>query len=351
MSCIISDEFERLKIVKKLLEFHANKEVFIDVKDMDDAALVKIDEKYSFVIASDFIRGSGFYLFQLGFLDYFDVGYYLIAANLSDIAAMGAEPKGLTSVIRYNNEMNDYDFTQIFMGMKQASDDFNTPIIGGDIGGYEKDVFSATAFGIIETEKALLRHNVQENDLLCITGTVGLPISALVYFKELKETSFKLSELEEQIILKSWKRPVARIKEGRFLADNKIANGCLDVSDGVKSSIEQLSAFSDKSFTIYSNKIPIHDITKKISAYLKKDPVSIAISSSVDFELMFTVPVEKINKCNKFFIKIGVPLTVIGKVNKDGKNKIINDNGSESILPGISWKQQKGDEYLKNIIG
>src|ERR1051326_527723 len=191
----ISDETVRLRIVHEVLSAASgpHRASTIGVSEMDDAALIPISSFESLVIASDFIRGSEFYLFQLGHMNYFDVGYYLVIANISDIAAMGAEPRGLTTVVRYSKEMTDEQFRLVFAGIAAAANDNRVEIVGGDIGGYRSDVFAATAFGVIETSKALRRSGARPGDLLCVTGTIGLPISALIYFKETKGAGFSLS--------------------------------------------------------------------------------------------------------------------------------------------------------------
>jgi thiamine-monophosphate kinase len=317
---------------------------------MDDCALLKISEKESLAITSDFIRGSGFYRFELGLLNYFDVGYYLISANLSDIASVGARPLGLTTVIRYA-DMDDTDFREVFNGMKTSADVHNVQIIGGDIGGHKADVFVATAFGIVDTEKALLRKNVKDDDLLCVTGVIGRPITALTYFKEVKNYGFSLDEEEEKRILNSWKRPAARINEGLLLSQQQFANACQDISDGLKATIEQMSELSGKTFTIYSNKIPIDIATIKLAEFLKIDPIQIAISASVDFELLFTIPKDKLQDCTDAFASQGFNMFIIGEVNNRNKNILIGLDETEKDLPGVTWKQQQSSDYLKQIIG
>lgn len=354
MNEFISDETTRLKTLKNILLKDNNEGlnplIQVSVESLDDAALIKISEEESIVVASDFIRGSGFYLFQLGYLDYFDIGYYLIAANLSDIAAMGAEPFALTTVIRYKKEMTDEQFSQIVRGIKAAANFFNVQIIGGDIGGYSTDVLAATALGTVKTENALLRKGVKNNDLLCVTGAIGLPITALVYFKEVKPLNFSLSIQEEEKILLSWKRPVARIKEGLLLSKNKVANACQDISDGLKATIQQMSDASNKTFTVYSDRLPIDETTKKIASFLDTDSVKIAVSASVDFELMFTISPEQERFCSELFKKYGCNYSVIGEVNSLNKNILLDSSGNQLELPGVEWKQQTGD-YLKEIIG
>jgi thiamine-monophosphate kinase len=349
---MISDESVRLNILKNILadtNDNLSQNVIVSVESMDDAALIRISDEQSLVIASDFVRGSGFYLFELGYLNYFDVGYYLIAANVSDIAAMGAKPLGLTTVIRYAKSMTDEEFQQIFDGMKTAADCFSVKIVGGDIGGHSADVFAATAFGLVKNDLALLRKNVQDNDLLCVTGKIGIPITALTYFKEVKQQGFSLSPEEEEKILLSWKRPSPKIKEGLILSENKIANACQDVSDGLKATIEQISSISGKTFTINYEKLPIDETTQKMASFLGTDVLQIAISSSVDFELMFTMSPDKQDLCSQLFEQNGCTYSIIGKVNSLGKNVLINENGQPIDLPGVAWKQQTGD-YLKEII-
>src|ERR1041385_565794 len=324
MTSTKSDEMIRLAMLKQIIgetgPQSSNKCFQLGVEAMDDAALLRLSDTESLVIATDFIRGSGFYLFQLGYLNYFDVGYYLIAANVSDIAAMGAIPLGLINVVRYTDGMTDEEFCQVFRGMKAAADDFGVWIVGGDIGGHSSDVFVATAIGIVTTDTVLLRRNVKDGDLLCVTGTIGLPITALTYFKKAKPQGFSMTEQEEERILMSWKRPQPRIKEGRLLSENRIANGCQDVSDGLQATIEQMSAISGKTFTAYADRLPIDITTHKLADFLKVDPVRIAISASVDFELMFTISAANESHCRRLFEEEGLGFTVIGQVNSEGKN-------------------------------
>ncbi|MCB0539117.1 MAG: thiamine-phosphate kinase [Bacteroidetes bacterium] len=350
MKSKISSEATLLSIIKSTLNYQKSNEVQIGVESMDDCALVKISEKESLAITSDFIRGSGFYLFELGLLNYFDVGYYLVSANLSDLASVGARPLGLTTVIRYA-DMDDADFREVFNGMKASADLHNVQIVGGDIGGYKADVFTATAFGIVETEKALLRKSVKDDDLLCVTGIIGRPITALTYFKEVKNYGFMLSQEEETTILNSWKRPPARLKEGYLLSQENLGNACQDISDGLKATIEQMSELSGKSFTIYSNKIPIDNATRKLADFLKVDPIQVAISASVDFELLFTIPKSKKQECLDTFEKQGLNMYIIGEVNDRNKNILVDTNNTEKDLPGVTWKQQQTSDYLKQIIG
>lgn len=331
-------------------EHRADSPVQVGVKQLDDAAVVRVSNELSLIIASDFVRGSGFFLFELGHLNYFDVGYYLVVANLSDLAAMGTRPTGVTTTIRYSKRMSDQEFEQVFMGMDAAIKRYGTEIVGGDIGGYSEDVFAATAFGFMKTSQVLLRSSVHENDLLCVTGIIGLPITALLYFKEVKAKGFQLSAEEEDRILASWRRPRARIDEGALLAEQGLGHACQDISDGLKSTIEQISALSGISFTIRESALPIDGATRGMADFLHVPPAQIAMSASVDFELLFTISPSELDRCQKMFAEKALSFKVIGQTNTSGKNILVSDNGDEQILPGIPWAQQTTD-YLGEIIG
>lgn len=301
------------------------------------------------MIASDFVRGSGFYLFELGYLNYFDIGYYLVIANLSDLAAMGARPTGLTTIVRYSKKMSDEDFKSVFKGIDAAAKDYGTEVVGGDIGGYSEDVFAATAFGIIKTSNALLRSRTKPGDQLCVTGKIGLPITALLYFKDIKAKGFSLPPEEEERILRSWRRPSARLKEGALLAETGLAHSCQDISDGLKATVEQISALSGCSFTIDAKSLPIDSSTRAMAEFLGVSSAQIAMSASVDFELVFTIAPHEQARCRDTFARHGLHFEVIGTVNSTGKNTIVSEEGNETILPGVPWVQQT-DNYLSQIV-
>jgi thiamine-monophosphate kinase len=348
----VSDEFTRIAMLQTIVanEHRSNSIIQVGVRELDDAAVVRVSDVESLIIASDFVRGSGFYLFELGLLNYFDIGYYLIVANLSDLAAMGARPTGLTTIIRYSKKMSDEDFKEVFRGMDAAVKEYSTEIVGGDIGGYSEDVFAATAFGFMKTSQVLLRSNVHQGDLLCLTGEIGLPITALLYFKEVRQKGFQLPAHEEERILQSWRRPKARIAEGSLLADSGLGHACQDISDGLKATIEQISALSGRTFTVRESVLPIDPLTRSLAEFLHVPASQIAMSASVDFSLVFTISPAEEESCREQFTRNGFSLHVIGQVNSCGKNLLVYENGDEHVLPGIIWAQQTGD-YLGEIIG
>jgi thiamine-monophosphate kinase len=346
----ISGEQKRLEIVRQILAGQSFQDssipvqLVVNAEDADDCAVYDLPGNLSLVVGTDFIRGTGFVLFQEHYLSYFDIGYYLVIANLSDIAAMGATPVGLTTVVRYNDTLDDSDFRQLLEGIKEAASSYNTSIIGGDIGGYVEVVLAATAFGITEREKYLRRKGTRENDILCITGQPGLPATALVYFTRAKNDGFVLSEDEELLLLQSWKRPIARIQEGKALASLGVIHACQDVSDGVKATVDQLALASNVSFRLYEAFLPIHSITRKVAGFLQIDPVALAFSASVDFHLMFTVAQQNLDNVKQALASLNCPLYQIGQaISATEPSYLARSDERRSTVPGTAWEQQSGN--------
>lgn len=315
----------------------------ISVKDLDDCAVYDFDGKLSLVVGSDFVRGTGFNMFRMGYMNYYDIGYYLVIANLSDIAAMGAEPIGITTIIRYTKDLTDEQFLELTRGIHEAARKYTVPVIGGDIGGYEESVLSATALGITDKGRYLLRRNVKKDDLLCVTGYIGIAETALAYFKVAKPAGLRLDKKEERVLIESWSRPEARVKEGLLLSRSGIGHGCQDISDGLKQTIIQMSEASNLSFEIFEDQLPIHSITMKVAGYLNANPTHLAMSNSVDFQLLFSISPRDLERCRQLFTEEGLSFTVIGKERAHIRNKLKQKDGKLVPLPGFVWNQNFRD--------
>lgn len=345
----ISDEFTLLQIVRDTLTAKKSPLTQIDSSDFDDCALVKIDDEYSFAISTDFVRWTWFYPFEKGFMSYYDVGWYLIWANLSDIASSGATPIGLTTIIRYWEVMNDDDFREVLLWMNDICKKYNTSIIGGDSWSYKADVFGATVFGKVRTKKAMLRKNVRSGDVVCVTGKLWDAFAAISYLKNEMNKQSILSPDEENELFKSWRRLEPKVFEWMLLSEKCERVACQDISDWFKGTVFQMSAVSWKTFTIYEDKLPISEELKKVANALKKDYLEIAFSASVDFELLCTMSKEDYESISTVFIERGYNLFLVWEVNENGKNNIIRNDGKSYDIPWTEWKQQSED-FIRNII-
>jgi thiamine-monophosphate kinase len=308
----------------------------------DDCAVIDISGPVSLVFGSDYVRGPKFALYELGLLDNYDIGYYLIVANISDIAAMGASPVAVTTVVRYPPTLSDIEFEQIIAGIDDAAKACETVNVGGDIGGAERIILSASALGACVPGCALTRVGARPGDLLCVTGPVGAAGAAVTYFSD-KSLAARLSPDVEASLLASWKRPVARTVEGALLGRQRLATACQDTSDGLKATVEQLAAASGVGFVVERESLPISESTGAVAKLIGIDAVALALSASVDFQLAFTINPVTLSRCEEEFDRARRQMFVIGAATEDRGVQLRHIDGRMQHLPGVAWRHQGGD--------
>jgi thiamine-monophosphate kinase len=315
----------------------------------DDCAVYDISGPVTLVAGSDYVRGPKFALYELGILTEFDIGYYLVAANLSDIAAMGALPIGMLTVVRYPKELDDAEFIDLMAGIHQACTDHATLNVGGDIGNAERIILSGSAIGICERGKTLSRATAQPGDLLCVTGSCGVLGAAVAYFPKRDQNGWSLDDTVERALLEGWRRPRARIAEGRILSSRGYGTSCQDTSDGLKATIEQIAVASGVGFEVFADAIMVPPGVAEVARLMGVDPLTLSLSASSDFQLAFTIRPSELEDCSGEFAKFGLEMRVIGSACSAEKGvSLVDSNGERAPLPGVAWRHQGGD--ISNLV-
>jgi thiamine-monophosphate kinase len=310
----------------------------------DDCAVFDLSGPVSLVVGSDYVRGPKFALYEEGLLSNFDIGYYVVAANVSDVAAMGAMPIGVLTVVRYPPDLSDEGFHEIMAGIHKACTDFGTLNVGGDIGNAERIILSASALGVCEQGAALTRGGARPGDHLCVTGPCGVLGAAVAYFPKREAKGWALPEAMESHLLDGWRQPRARVAEGRVLSSGRFATSCQDTSDGLKATIEQLAEASGVGFDVEQDDVCIDPSVAAVAKLLDVDDIALAMSASADFQLAFTVPRQLLAGCRKAFAGRGLSFDVIGRATEPGSGlRLRGRNGGFGPIPGVAWKHQNTD--------
>jgi thiamine-monophosphate kinase len=311
-----SKESERiLKILEAVARFPVagdSQSATVGLTDLDDGAVLPMCDGTDLVVCSDFVRGTGFDLFQLGLLTWEDIGFYLVGANASDLAAMGASPLGITIVVRYSPDLNDQDYESLVSGIAEACSRFSLPLLGGDSGSSTTCVLSASALGTCPRDRALLRSRGVDGDALYITGTVGLAAAAMAYFKRDQAQTMRLDESAEYRLLSSWQRVQPAIGQGAFLVKERLSRCAIDTSDGLAVSCQHLAEASRVDIVLSKDSIPIDAETTAVARLLEIDPLRLALSESVDFRLLFSVNANAVPALEREFSARKWPLFRIG---------------------------------------
>lgn len=198
--------------------------------------------------------------------DMADVAWKLVATNLSDLAAKGAEPVGVLLGFTLGNE--DARFVA---GLAQALEAFGVPLLGGDtVSGDGPRSLGLTALGRATHRPPPSRAGAHPGDSLWLTGAVG---AAMLGYEALRDGGANDSH--------AFRRPAPRLAEGRALAP--LATAMMDVSDGLLIDSTRMAEASGATLAIESAAIPF-------PANLPPDRRDDAMRWGDDYELLFTLP-------------------------------------------------------------
>lgn len=310
-------ERETIRIIERIIKSDAS------VGPGDDCAAIDLGDKYLLVTTDMMVtkahipKGMGPY----------DIGWSIVAVNLSDIAAMGGAPLGLVTAIGITRGHPIEFIEQMVDGMNDCALRFNTSIVGGDTKEHEDLVLCGTAFGEVSKEGILLRKGAKAGDLIAVTGHLGKAGAGFFSMKR----ALGLKEAEDAL-----KRPWPRIREGRELSKSGFVTSCMDISDGLSTSIFELSRSSGMTYEVDLARIPkapevelaFHDAERQ------KDLV---LNFGDDFELIFTVRRDREADLTKIAKETGCPMTVIGKVTS-GEENILIDGGKRERLENLGYE-------------
>ena len=237
-------------------------------------------------------------------MSYFDMGFKAVTVNVSDLAAMGAEPLGFLLSIAIPKDLEVDSFKQIIDGVFKACDYYSIPLIGGDTNEASEIIISGTALGTCD--KPLMKNTYKQGDLVAITGDIGLAALG--------------SELEtlDNIYVEKALKPKARIKEGQILKDYG-ATSATDITDGLASELYEIKK-DNFGFMIYEELLDISDEYKNMANGLDLDYLDLILHVGEDFELLFTISKDDLEK-------LPIDYKVIGEVTDSDVVEITLENG------------------------
>lgn len=236
-------------------------------------------------------------------MSYYDMGFKAITVNVSDLAAMGAEPLGFLLAIALPKDLDIDSFKEILEGVLKACDYYEIPLIGGDTNESSEIIITGTALGL--TDKPIMKDTYQKGDLIAVTGDIGF--AAL---------GFELGDLDN-IYSKHALKPKAKIKEGIILKD--FATSATDITDGLASELYEIKK-DDYGFMIYEEMLDISDEYKRLADNLNLDYLDLILHVGEDFELLFTISKDDIEK-------LPFDYKVIGEVTDSDVVELTLENG------------------------
>ncbi|RJS72423.1 MAG: thiamine-phosphate kinase [Candidatus Syntrophoarchaeum sp. WYZ-LMO15] len=243
----------------------------------------------------------------------YQMGWSLVAVNLSDIAAMGGEPLFMVDAIGVPPEFSVESFKELLSGIHSCALRFGLGVLGGDLDAHDEITLTGFVLGVAREGRVIRRSGAKVGDLLCITGYLGSAGGGLRLIEREKDV-----DLSDPLV-KALFEPVPRVKEGLKLSGSGFVTSMTDISDGLSVSLADLSRASHVGFEIDWERIPVRSELFKVVEDAD-DLRSLLLSAGGDYELLFTVMPEGVNELRQV-----VDFTVIGRV--------VEKNAGERVVP------------------
>jgi thiamine-monophosphate kinase len=283
----------------------------------DDAAAVEIGDRY-LVVSTDMLwEGTHFH----PVMSWRQKGWMAAAVNLSDIAAMGAQPLGFLMAMGLPADLDEKDVAEMIQGAADCCDQYGTDYLGGDTKECSELVLTGTSLGLVPKEGLLARKGARPGDLLLMTGTAGLAASGLKALEVGMEASKAIKALFE---------PLPRIKEGALLSSSGAVTSCMDTSDGLSSSLHELGEASDVAFEVDVEKVPIDHEVRTIAKACHVGVDELALHGGGDYQLLFTIRPDGLTVVNDL---LGSDVTVIGRCLEGKVNTLKRGRSNVTLEP------------------
>ncbi len=294
----------------------------------DDAAVWHGDTSIQLATVDSLVQDVDF---TLRMISWEELGWRAMAANLSDIAAMGGLPHYALVSLALPGHTEVKDVKALYRGMIELARQFQLAIVGGDISSAPILIINITIIGSTggKDKPVLTRSAARPGDRVAVTGFLGAPAAGL----EMLSQHLSL-EVEAMASLKrAFLKPYPRIAEGQILVEHGV-RAAIDISDGLISDLRHICRASKVGARIEVERVPVQPAVK---ASFGDRALELALSGGDDYELLFTASAEVIDKVKG---AASCPITVIGEVTADkaGEITLVDAKGNPLDIPRAGWE-------------
>ncbi|HEV2557248.1 MAG TPA: thiamine-phosphate kinase [Microvirga sp.] len=234
-----------------------------------------------------------------------------LAVNVSDLAAKGAEPIGFLLTLALPQGWTEEWIAGFAAGLRDAARDFRCPLLGGDTvrasGGL---TLSVTALGEVPAGRMIHRMTARPGDVVCVTGTIGDGALGLALRRE-PDWAGALDGGQRAHLADRYLHPRPRLALARALRDH--ASAAMDVSDGLAGDLAKMMRASGTTAVVVSGHVPLSDPAR---AAIAREPTLLdrALTGGDDYEILCTVPEERLDAFRAAAAEADVPVAAIGRV-------------------------------------
>lgn len=272
----------------------------------DDCAIVTPAEKQNIAITTDTLVSGVHFPHNTSPRA---IGHKAIAVNLSDLAAVGAEPSWVSVAITLP-EIDEQWIDEFCTGLFELCEYYNVQLIGGDTTQGPLSI-TVTAQGVVPADQHISRSGAKTGNWLYVTGEIGDAALALRHV-------LGRTELDNNIFTKVKERldfPMPRVLAGQALRN--YATSAIDLSDGLMADLAHICRSSKVGANIVLENLPLSNAL--MEAVGQEKAIELALTGGDDYELLFTVSEDKKVGMETALANSGVNVTCIGQLNPSNK--------------------------------
>lgn len=264
-----------------------------------------------------------------------DIGWKALAVNLSDLAAMGAEPAWATLALTLPDDVPG--FVDGFIdGFAALAARHGVALVGGDTTRGPLNI-GVTVVGFVPEGQALRRDRAQVGDAVFVTGTLGDAAAGLQSLGLGPRDVPRLLALPpgtREALLDRLNRPTPRVAAG--LALRGLARACIDVSDGLLADLGHIAVRSGVGIEVMVDALPTSAALGVALDVAARLPLQLA--GGDDYELAFTLPRERIDALHAAFASVPCAVHEIGRVVVAPGVRVLDHEDHEVAVPRHGWE-------------
>ncbi|OQX14528.1 MAG: thiamine-phosphate kinase [Desulfobulbaceae bacterium A2] len=213
------------------------------------------------------------------------LGRKAVAVNLSDVAAMGGEPRFLLLALALPATFPAADTEAILCGLYEACRESACLLVGGDTVHSPVLALSLTVIGQQPKAEVVYRHGARVGDLIWVSGWLGSAAAGLELCRRgLNETG----QAEFAPLISSHLTPSPRCRLGRELSRRGLAHAMQDISDGIATDLAHICTASQIGARIQAELLPSHPLLSRAAEQLGLVPLDLMLRGGEDYELLWT---------------------------------------------------------------
>lgn len=287
----------------------------------DDAACMRVPDGYNLLVSTDTLVSGVHFLPEW---DAYDIAYKALMVNISDMAAMAAQPCWVTLALTLP-EVDQSWLASFSRALNDVLNRFNIDLIGGDTTHGPLSV-TMTIMGVAPQGQSIRRSGAGAGDIILVSGELGAAAFAV---KLLEDEDSTIHKRDKAALMDKLLHPRPRVDLTDIL--RKYATSAIDISDGLSADLYHICQASKAGACINKDAIPIHPL---LNQYCPEWAVDLALGGGDDYELCFTVPAPQLNLLMhelKLMNQICYPIGVMEK--NPGLRIKMTDSNVEELNP------------------